>query len=272
MAKFKAAILDLYDNTPNQGMRCIHDILSAFKSKIEWDVFDVRGAANVPDLSYDIYISTGGPGSPYDGDGIWDKKYYEWLDACWNWNQESDNSKKYVFFICHSFQMAVIHFQLAQVVKRKTKSFGIFPVHPTPAGKKEPLFNGLPHPFWVADFRDWQVIQPDYNKLQAMGAEILAIEKIRPHIPLERAIMGIRFSKEMIALQFHPEADPDGMLVHFLEPERRKVVIENHSEAKYLEMIDGLNDATKIRLTHEIVLPLFLHRSLTALETTLVMA
>ena len=266
MDKFKVAILDLYDNTPNQGMRCIQDILATFQSTLTWEVFDVRGSASVPDLSYDIYISTGGPGSPYDGDGVWDKKYYKWLDACWQWNQNPDNSKKHVFFICHSFQMAVIHFKVAEVVRRKTKSFGIFPVHPTPAGKKEPLFNGLPRPFWVADFRDWQAIQPNYNKLKAMGAEILAIEKIRPHIPLERAIMGIRFSQEMIALQFHPEADADGMLVHFLDPERRKAVIEEHSEEKYLEMIEGLNDSNKIRRTHEIVLPLFLHRSIAALE------
>ncbi len=70
MSQFKVAVLDLYDNTPNQGMRCIHDILGTFRSRIEWDVFDVRGKAAIPDLSYDIFISTGGPGSPYEGDGI----------------------------------------------------------------------------------------------------------------------------------------------------------------------------------------------------------
>lgn len=272
MSQFKVAVLDLYDNTPNQGMRCIHDILGTFRSRIEWDVFDVRGKAAIPDLSYDIFISTGGPGSPYEGDGIWDKKYFEWLQSCWEWNQNNPDNKKYVLFICHSFQMAVRHFDVAKIVKRKSKSFGIFPVHPTPAGKREPLFNGLPNPFWVADFRDWQAVQPNHKKLKEMGAEILAMEKIRPHVPLERAIMGIRFSPEMIALQFHPEADPDGMLVHFLDPERRAVIIEEFSENKYLEMIEGLNDSEKIRLTHALILPLFLRRSLSALEKSSVMA
>ena len=69
MKLLKLAILDLYDNTPNQGMRCIKEIVKHFDSEYDWKVFDVRGKAEVPDLSYDIYISTGGPGSPHDGDG-----------------------------------------------------------------------------------------------------------------------------------------------------------------------------------------------------------
>ena len=40
-----------------------------------------------------------------------------------------------------------------------------------------------------------------------MGAKILCIEKERPHVPYERAVMGIRFNEYMIGTQFHPEAD-----------------------------------------------------------------
>ena len=69
--------------------------------------------------------------------------------------------KKHVFFICHSFQMAMQHYGLAQVVRRKSKSFGTFPCHMTDAGAREKLFDGLPNPFHIADFRDWQVIQPN---------------------------------------------------------------------------------------------------------------
>ena len=266
----RLAILDLYNNTPNQGMRCIKEIVDRYRAELEWEVFDVRGKAEVPDMSFDIYISSGGPGSPLDGDGVWDANFYKWLDEVWNWNERETEPKKYVFFICHSFQMAVNHFKLAEVNRRKSPSFGTFTCHLTEEGQKEPVFDGLPNPFYIADFRDWQVVQPDLKWMEELGAEILALEKIRPHVPLERAIMGIRFSKEMIGVQFHPEADPEGMLKHFMEPQRRKSIIENHSEEKYLRMIQHLNDSDKIGLTHDVVLPGFLNRAVRKLKEAMV--
>ena len=268
MSTVRLAILDLYDGTPNQGMRCINELVARFSHKLEWEVFDVRGKAEVPDLSFDIYISTGGPGDPRVGDGVWDEKYYEWLESLWDWNAQPGNPRKYGFFICHSFQMACIHFRLAEVKPRKSMAFGTFPVHMAGEGVHEPLFEGLPNPFFIADFRHYQVIQPKANRLRELGAEILALEKIRAHIPLERAIMGIRFSQELIGVQFHPEADPDGMLKHFLDPERRKAIVEEHGQEKYLRMIDHLHDSDKIALTHEVILPMFLQRSIKSVEAT----
>jgi GMP synthase-like glutamine amidotransferase len=261
----KLAILDLYDGEPNQGMRCIQEIVSRFDTELEWQVFDVRGKAQVPDLSFDIFISTGGPGSPLDGDGRWDKRYFNWLDSVWNWNKNPENPRKFVFFICHSFQMAVHHFQLAQVIRRRSMSFGTFPVHLTRIGLQEPLFQGLNNPFFAADFRHWQVIQPKRERFFKLGASILAIEKERPHIPLERAVMAIRFSPEMLGVQFHPEADPEGMIDHFQHPERRDIVIDEHGLEKYQDMIDHLNDEDKIPMTHDIILPSFIRRSLQAI-------
>ena len=168
--------------------------------------------------------------------------------------------------------MACIHFQVAEVSKRRTKSFGTFSVHQTDIGISEPLFNGLSNPFYVADFRDWQVIKPDLDRLDEMGAEILSLEKIRPHIQLERAVMAIRFSNEFFGTQFHPEADADGMLLHFLEPERRQVIVQDYGEKKYLEMIEHLRDADKIELTNNIILPLFLSQAIRAVRPEPVMA
>lgn len=267
----RLAILDLYDGEPNQGMRCIQDIVRQFEKELEWRVYDVRGKAEVPDLSYDIYISTGGPGSPLDGDSHWDKRYFDWLDSVWAWNRHPENPRKFIFFICHSFQMAVHHFQLAKVIRRRSMSFGTFPVHLTRRGLKEPVFQGLNNPFYAADFRHWQVVQPNHGRFRKMGAKILAIEKERPHIPLERAVMAIRFSTEMFGVQFHPEADPEGMLDHFQHPERRDVVVDEHGLEKYQEMIDHLNDVDKIPMTHDIILPGFIRRSLEAIETAVVL-
>ncbi|MFZ4544902.1 MAG: type 1 glutamine amidotransferase [Saprospiraceae bacterium] len=266
MSKLKLAVLDLYEGTANQGMRCIREILQKYAEQIEYQEFDVRCEAELPDLDFDIYISSGGPGDPRYGDGIWDVKYYEWLQKVWDFNQQEYNErKKYVFFICHSFQMACIHFKVAQVTERKSMSYGTFPLYMTAAGEKEVLFEPLKNPFYIADFRRFQVIQPDLQVLNKMNSEILALEKPRPRIPLERAVMAIRFSKEFFGTQFHPEADADGMLIWLKDEEMKKRIVDEHGIKKYEQMIQDLSDPNKIERTQQAVLPGFLNFSIEAL-------
>lgn len=271
----RVAILDLYEGMPNQGMRCIRTILKEWGEANELDLhtdeFDVRLKNQVPDTSYDIYISSGGPGDPlitrFDD---WDIKWCRWLNEMERWNNNPSNlQKKYVFFICHSFQLASRYFNAGIVCKRKSTSFGVFPVHMLEAGHQEPVFEGLKDPFYVVDSRDYQVIQPNHDLLEEMGASILCIEKQRPHVPLERAVMGIRFNEYMIGTQFHPEADAPGMLVYLKTEEKRKTVIDNHGEAKLNSMIEHLEDPDKIVWTHAHVLPNFLNAAIQIEELAL---
>src|SRR5690606_40012192 len=97
---------------------------------------------------------------------------------------------------------------------------------------------------------------------RGMGASPLAIEKERPHVPFERAVMAIRFNDYMIGTQFHPEADADGMTMYLLREDKKKTVIDNHGEDKWHSMIDGLNDPSKILLTNSHILPNFLDHAL----------
>lgn len=260
----RIAILDLYDGVPNQGLRCIREIINQFGTlqqlNIVWDEFDVRRQKQVPDLSYDIFISSGGPGSPLDSAGSeWESVYFKWLHHVQRWNNNEANiKKKYVFFICHSFQLACRHFHIANVCKRKSTSFGVFPVHLLHDGVQEIVFEGMKDPFYAVDSRDYQVIEPNHNMIHQMGATILSIEKDRPHVNLERAIMAIRFNEYMIGTQFHPEADAIGMSMHLQTEDKKKTVIENHGEAKWASMIEHLNDPDKIMHTYAQILPNFL--------------
>jgi len=263
--KVRVAILDLYDGFANQGMRCIREILNQFgdihQIDLEWDEFDVRRENAVPDLSYDIFISTGGPGSPFDGEGTtWENNYYQWLTDVLEWNQKQE-SKKQVFFICHSFQLACRYFKIGEVCKRKSTAFGVFPVHAIPSSAQETVFEGLNDPFYVVDSRDYQVIRPNFTRIKELGAQLLCIEKDRPHVPLERAIMGIRFNEYMIGTQFHPEADAVGMSMYLQTEEKKKTVIENHGFEKWKSMIEHLEDPDKIMWTYSHILPNFLHQS-----------
>jgi homoserine O-succinyltransferase/O-acetyltransferase len=260
----RIAILDMNEGKPNQGMRCIREILNQFGDAnnidLEWDEFEVRLQQQIPDLSYDIYISSGGPGSPLESEGSqWESVYFKWLDNVLDFNAGDNNvQKKKVFFICHSYQLVCRYLKIAVVSKRKSTAFGVFPIHLLPAGTEEPVFNGLKNPFYSVDSRDFQVVAPNHNKLHQMGATILAIEKERPHVPLERAIMAIRFNEHMIGTQFHPEADPTGMSMHLQTEDKKKTVIENYGQEKWQSMIDQLNDPDKIMWTYAHILPNFL--------------
>ncbi len=267
----RVAILDLYEGRENQGMRCIREILNQFGEyhglDMYWHEFDVRLKHEVPSvMDYDIFISSGGPGSPLESIGSeWEKKYFEWLSAVEAWNKVSDTGK-HVFFICHSFQLACRHYEVGNVCPRKSTAFGVFPVHMLNGDLHEPVFNGLKDPFYAVDSRDFQVIQPNWSKLHSMGAKILCIEKDRPHVPFERAIMGIRFNQYMIGTQFHPEADAVGMSMYLQRDDKKQVVIDNHGEAKWQSMIEQLNDPGKIMWSHDTILPNFLQIAVEQLQ------
>jgi GMP synthase-like glutamine amidotransferase len=259
----KHALLDLYDGEPNLGIAAIEEILEKYNHRLEWERFDVRQEGAVPSLEdFDIFISSGGPGSPLEVDGVWDQRWYDWVDLLWEHNLAFPHDKKHAFFICHSFQMLCHHFQVGEVKPRDAKSFGTFPVHLTDAALSDPVFGKLPNPFYAADFRDFQVVEPDMLQLQALGAEILAMEKVRPNHPQDRALMAIRFSEEILAVQFHPEAHVRGMLHHFQEESRLVHVINTYGKKKYEQMIKDLSDPGKIQFTHDVVLPTFLDQAL----------
>ena len=260
----RIAVLDLYNGVANQGMRCIREMLLQLREtqerKIDWDEFNVRQKNELPDLTYDIFISSGGPGSPLETEGAeWETVYFEWLQQIEQWNIEKENTqKKYIFFICHSFQLACRHYKIGNLCKRKSTAFGIFPVHLLSDGKDEPVFKEMQDPFYAVDSRDYQVIEPDQHQLQSIGASILAIEKERPQVLLERAIMAVRFNEYMIGTQFHPEADAAGMSLYLQTNEKKKTVIENYGLEKWEQMITHLNDPDKIVFTNAHILPNFL--------------
>lgn len=262
----KVAVIDMNNGSPNQGMRGIQEILQHYQEKnqlhLQYTIFDIRQKNEVPDLSYDIYISSGGPGSPFDGEhSKWEQDFFNLLDEIEHFNAKNE-IKKYVFLICHSFQLACRKYGLGTVTQRKSNAFGIFPINLTAQGELESIFNGLPNPFYSVDSRDWQVIQPNLIDFEAKGAKILAIEKERPHVALERCIMAIRFTDQIIGTQFHPEADPIGMKMYLLQEEKKTAIIKNHGEDKYLDMLNSLDDPEHITLTQGVILPNFLDEAI----------
>ena len=223
----KVAIIDLNNNIPNLGLKSIEKMVMNYEYNslpfsLEYKIFDLRHKNEIPDTNYDIYISSGGPGSPFEGENSkWEKNYFKLIKQIWTHNKSAEK-KKYFLFICHSYQLMCRYFGLGEITKRKSMSFGIKRVYKIKGGVEEPCFNGLSDPFYVADFRDYQVINPNLTKLKELGGEILCLEKPRKKHK-QRAIMGIRLSNEFLGTQFHPEAYASGMKLHFQTKKKEEV-------------------------------------------------
>lgn len=264
----RVAILDMNNGARNIGIRNIKRIIDQFSHKVrmahlqvdfEIHHFHVRDRNEVPDTSYDIYISSGGPGSPLDDDGRpYETKFFNMVDQLIDHNAANDN-KKFIFGICHSFQMLAKKFAVAQIDKRPNRYVGVVPIVKTPEGEKDAMFEGLQEKFYAFDNRDWQVINPDHPKLHRIGASILSYESNGHEIG--EAITAIRYTSEIETVQFHPEAEKHGILMRFSDPSEKEHLVELLGEAKFDELIQSLNNPDKLTKTYKTVLPGFLWRS-----------
>jgi homoserine O-succinyltransferase len=250
------AILDMNNDQENMGIASIKRIADRF-AVIDYEVFDVRYGKEVPGLDFDIYISSGGPGDPLEFEGGWEQEYYSLMDRIWAHNKISED-KKYVFFICHSFQMICHHLGIGTISLRRNESFGIVPVDKTDAGKNEPLFMELNNPFYGADFRKYEVISPDENKLKSLGAVITALERTPPEHTGDKALMAIRFSNEWFGTQFHPEAHPDGMLLYLRRQDKKEMILHTYGLNTYEEMMHNAIHPERLTCTRDHILPGFL--------------
>lgn len=253
----RIAILDLYDGVPNMGMRCIYAILHDWGSlhnyTIQVNVFRTRDHCELPDANFDIYISSGGPGSPIDSiNEEWDISYTQWLDNMFE-------LKKPVLLICHSFQIACRHFNLGTVCLRKSRQIGVLPVHTL---IEDALFNGLQETFYALESRSYQIIAPNDEKIRAMEAKIIALEKMRPKVPLERAIMAIQFSEKMYGVQFHPEAALHELVQYFNEPATKQSIIDEFSLEKWERIVNHLDETSPIKATYSHFIPNFLDKAI----------
>lgn len=273
--QIKIAAIDLYNNERNEGMRCIGEIVAEKQNnsnglKISYEVFDTRFKGEIPDLDNDIYISSGGPGSPFEGEGTkWEKDYFNLIQKIWDYNQKNPEKMKYIFFICHSFQMMGRFFKFAEVSQRHSKSFGVMPFTLTKEGKSDHILKDLSNPFFAADIRQFEVTGPNIKTLKELGAKILSYEIVDDDEKAEPALAAVRISNEIVGTQFHPEADPESMLYHFKQDERKKQVVEKYGEKRYDEMIEILQKPDTVQKTRKTIIPAFLNNAINELSTVL---
>jgi GMP synthase-like glutamine amidotransferase len=259
--EFKIAILDLYNGIANQAIQSFEEMLYQYSVKhtvkLNWRVFNVREMGEVPDTDFDIYLSSGGPGNPFTDEEEWDKNYFKLIDELAAHNASDGKNKKHVLFICHSFQLMCRRFKLGEVSLRNMPSFGVLPVDLVNGGEDDQLFKNMPNPFYAVDSRSWQVVNPNMNAFENIGAKILAVEIERPD-SLPRALMAIRFNEYFVGTQFHPEFGPEVMHRRLLMEDNKRDVIAEWGEVGYQDMLDRLDDVDKLIFTFNNVILNFL--------------
>lgn len=240
--------------------QCLVLVQSEMGIEFDIQIFAVRSKGEMPGMDFDLYISTGGPGSPMKSTESWEIEYKRWLDALLKHNQLAKPSqKKFGFFICHSFQLVCRMLQVGELSHRVQKSEGIFPVERTEEGAKDPVFQYLSNPFWVLDSREYQVTNLNPEKVNELGGTLLAIEQANASEAKHQAIMSMRFNDEMMGTQFHPEADADG-LVRYLENRIQTDLNQAAVWKSGLEQAIVHRDA--IQQTHHTILPEFLKQAI----------
>jgi GMP synthase-like glutamine amidotransferase len=259
--QIKIAILDLYNGIANQAIKSFEQILKKYGAKhglnLSWQVFKVREANELPGTDFDAYISSGGPGNPFSEEEDWDKNYFKLIDELEEYNNSNQQPKKHVLFVCHSFQLLCRRYQLGEVSLRNMPSFGVMPVDLVQDVKADPLFKNMPNPFYAVDSRSWQVINPDMDAFEKIGAKLLAMERVRPD-NLPRALMAIRLNDYFVATQFHPEMSPDVMKARLLMDDNKQQVVDEVGQDGYREMFEQLDDTDRLCHTFETIIPNFL--------------
>ena len=93
----RMCIVDMNDGHENQAIRCFRLLCTEFHKhvrktnpdiELELEHVSVRDKNEMPSRDCDLYVSSGGPGSPFDGDGKpWVKGYCDFLDHVADDNQ-----------------------------------------------------------------------------------------------------------------------------------------------------------------------------------------
>ncbi|HHB79383.1 MAG TPA: hypothetical protein ENK85_09145 [Saprospiraceae bacterium] len=252
----KIAILDLYNQEPNTGIRAIKELIRAHHPEHLFQIFEIRQQDQWPKISdWDVFISSGGPGDPTESETIWPAKWKHFFQQLMEYN-EQQTPQKPAFLICYSFQLFCHHFNLGVASRRYKPSYGSYPCLLSPYGKKDIIFGQLPATFQIADFRSYQITLPNTKNLKKLEAKILAMEKERPSINKAQALMAAQFTPYMYGTQFHPEANGDKVKESFkLEEEKLTKFLGNKT---YQKAVEKLENVAGINQTQATVLPRFL--------------
>ncbi|MEZ4302593.1 MAG: hypothetical protein R3B70_47125 [Polyangiaceae bacterium] len=265
----RLCLVDMNDGHVNQAMRCLRGIAAHFFRRVQeanpgldCQLVEVSPRNTEDDIpgDCDLYLSSGGPGSPYDGDGkAWVNRYYRFLDNIVESAEEGGADQQALFGVCYSFEMIVRHFKVAEVKPRGERKFGVMPVYMTDEGQEHPLLAPFADRLFAFEHRNWEAIDLDTRKLAALGGQLLARES-RDGVSKGRAVLGLDVTSGIECVQFHPEADRAGVVSWVSRPDQAAAFKATYGEVTYAAMLRTLDDPRRLARTYALVIPGWLAR------------
>jgi GMP synthase-like glutamine amidotransferase len=262
--RLRVCLIDMNNGVPNEASRCFRVLTDGFgrrvraaNPQIEVVVSKVepRNLGEVPPGDADLYLSTGGPGAPTDGyEDPWCTAYRKFLDAIVDEQARKGEGARSALVICHSFEIAVLHFGFARMQRRVNTKFGVMPVYPTPEGQASALLGSFGDRFFAWEHRDWEAVDLDGKKLRGLGGELWAAES-RDLVSKGYGLLAFRFAQGIEGTQFHPEADKEGALAWILRPEEKQACIDAYGEVTYERMLRSIEDPERLERTFHMVIP-----------------
>jgi GMP synthase-like glutamine amidotransferase len=177
----RLCIIDMNNAHVNQAMRCLRGIAQGFfdhvarkNPDLPCELVEVspRDTSNPVPRDCDFYVSSGGPGSPFDGDGQpWFADYGRFSEGVLESAARGGADQRALFAICYSFEMVVRHLGLAQIGPRAERKFGVMPVYTTPEGQRHPLLAPFGDRLFAFEHRNWEAIDLDEARLRELGGQ-----------------------------------------------------------------------------------------------------
>src|SRR5262245_40098836 len=180
----RVCIVDMNNAHVNQAMRCFRGMVANFFERVrrynptlECQLVEVspRDTNNPVPRDCDLYVSSGGQGSPFAGGGMaWSADYGRFCDRILEEATRATTDPRALFAICYSFEMVVRHFKLAHIGPRSERKFGVMPVYTTAEGQRHPLLSAFGDRLFAFEHRNWEAIELDEARLRALGGRLLA--------------------------------------------------------------------------------------------------
>jgi GMP synthase-like glutamine amidotransferase len=265
MQPLRVCLVDMNDGHENQAMRCLRAIVNRFHSHaqvwnpgLELQLVHVspRDKGEAPPRDCDLYLSSGGPGSPYEGDGQkWAEDYNHFLDDIVADNVGRGPRARALFGVCYSYEMIVRHFRVAEMAPRAARKFGVMPVYTTASGREHPLLAEFGERLFAFEHRNWEAIGLDASQLEKLGGRVLALESREGQDDKGRALLGLDVAPGIESVQFHPEADRSGVVAWVNRPDQAAAFREAYGDETYERMLKTLDDPMRLARTFAVLIP-----------------
>lgn len=262
----RLCLIDMNNGVANQAVRCFQRIIDQFKTRVQaanpgleitFQHVQPRNLGELPSPDADLILSSGGPGSPYDGfEDPWAKGFRACLDGVVERTLRGEPGAPAVLAVCHSFQLAVMHFQVARMGERPGgRKFGVMPIYLTKEGQETPLFEPFGDRLFAWEHRFWEAIDLDEARLRNLGGHVLARESREGRTDKGPALLAMAFAPGVVGTQFHPEADRAGVEAWVFDPVHADEFKTAYGEDLYNRMVLTLKDPARVDRTFALVVP-----------------